>query len=67
VKITISFDQIKATKLSCLDAAITLAFPGTEDVQKDGLTGLPCGTVTVDGKPFDWLLKAAGYVFIPSA
>lgn len=63
MKTTISFDQIKTTKLSGLDAAIALAFPTVEDVQKEGLTGLPYGTVVVDGKPFDWLLKANGYVF----
>lgn len=66
MKTTISFDQIKATKLSGLDAAISLAFPEATDIQKEGLTGLPYGNVTVDGKTFDWLLKPTGYVFIPT-
>lgn len=63
MKTTISFDEIKTTKLSGLDAAISLAFPKATDIQKEGLTGLPYGTVIVDGKPFDWLLKSTGYVF----
>ena len=63
----VTFDQIKTTKLTGLDAAISLAFPDAQDAQKEGLTGLPYGTVVVDGKPFDWLLKATAYVFIPSA
>ena len=64
--IKVTFDQIKTIKLAGLDAAIGLAFPDAQDVQKEGLTGLPCGTVVVDGLPFDWLLKATGYVFMPS-
>lgn len=63
----VTFDQIKTIKLSGLDAAIALAFPEAQDVQKEGLTGLPYGTVIVDGKAYDWLLKATGYVFMPSA
>lgn len=61
--IKVTFDQIKAATLVGLDAAITMAFPNAKDVQKEGLTGLPCGTVIVDGKPFDWLLKPSHYVF----
>lgn len=61
--IKVTFDQIKATKLTGLDAAVALAFPDAKDIQKEGLTGLPYGTVIVDGKPFDWLLKPSHYVF----
>lgn len=59
----ITFYQIKTSKLAGLDAAIALAFPDAEDVQKDGLTGLPYGTVVVNGMAYDWLLKASHYVF----
>jgi hypothetical protein len=61
--ITISFDQIKTIKLSGLGAAIALAFPDAQDVQKEGLTGLPYGTVTIDDVAYDWLLKPSHYVF----
>ena len=63
----ITFEQIKHSGKSGLDGAIGCAFPGAQDVQKEGLTGLPCGSVVVDGIPFDWLLKAVGYAFMPSA
>lgn len=63
----ITFEQIKHSGKSGLEGAICCAFPGAQDVQKEGLTGLPCGSVVVDGIPFDWLLKAAGYTFMPSA
>lgn len=59
----VTFDQIKTTKLPGLDAAIALAFPDVQDVQKEGLTGLPCGTVNIDGIAYDWLLKPSHYVF----
>jgi len=59
----VTFDQIKTIKLAGLDAAIALAFPDAQDVQKEGLTGLPCGTVVVDGTAYDWLLKPSHYVF----
>ena len=59
----VTFDQIKTTKLAGLDAAIALAFPDTQDVQKEGLIGLPYGTVTIDGIAYDWLLKPSHYVF----
>lgn len=59
----VTFDQIKTIKLAGLDAAIALAFPDAQDVQKEGLTGLPCGTVIIDGIAYDWLLKPSYYVF----
>ena len=59
----VTFDQIKTTKLTGLDAAISLAFPDAQDAQKEGLTGLPYGTVTIDDVAYDWLLKPSHYVF----
>ena len=60
----ITFEQIKHSGKSGLDGAILCAFPGAQDVQKEGLTGLTFGTVQVDGKGYDWLLKAGHYIFM---
>lgn len=60
----ITFEQIKNSGKSGLDGAILCAFPGAEDVQKEGLIGLTFGTIQVDGKGYDWLLKADFYLFL---
>ena len=57
MKKIVSFDQIKETKLSGLDGAIECAFCCAESVNKEGMTGLPFGTVEIDGKGWDWILK----------
>ena len=60
----ITFEQIKHSGKSGLDGAILCAFPGAQDVQKEGLIGLTFGTIEVDGKGYDWLLKAGYYLFL---
>lgn len=47
----------------CLDDAITQAFGKACNVVKDHLIGLPYGTVEVDGKAFDWVMKVDRVVF----
>ncbi len=64
MKKIVSFDQIKETKLSGLDAAIECAFCGANSIIKEGLVGFPFGTIEVDGKGWDWVLKNDHYVFI---
>lgn len=64
MKKLVSFDQIKEAKTQGLDGAIACAFPCAENIAKDGLIGLPFGTVEIDGKGWDWILKSDHYVFI---
>lgn len=66
MKKIVSFEQIADSGFSGLDGTLLVAFPGARDVSKDGLVGLPFGTVTVDGIAWDWLLKNDHYVFIPA-
>ena len=60
----ITFEQVKNSGKPGLDGAILCAFPGAKDVQKEGLTGLIFGTIEVDDKGYDWLLKAGYYLFL---
>ena len=60
----ITFEQVKNSGKSGLDGAILCAFPGAQDVQKEGLIGLTFGTIEVDGKGYDWILKAGYYLFM---
>ena len=60
----ITFEQVKNSGKPGLDGAIICAFPGAQDVQKEGLIGLTFGTIQVDGKGYDWLLKAGYYLFL---
>lgn len=65
MKKIISFEDIKEKSIpQGLDGAINIAFPGCSEVKKDGLIGLPFGTVEIDGKGWDWILKADHYLFI---
>lgn len=65
MKKIISFCDIAAkSKEQGLDGAISLAFPGCSEVVKEGLIGMPFGTITVDGNAWDWILKADHYLFI---
>ena len=60
----ITFEQVKNSGKSGLDGAILCAFPVAQDVQKEGLIGLTFGTIQVNGKGYDWLLKAGYYLFL---
>lgn len=48
----------------CLDEAIDLAFNKPLKVEKDGLVGLPLGTVVIDGIAWDWIKTHDRYRFI---
>lgn len=48
----------------CLDEAIDLAFNKPSNVEKDGLIGLPLGTVVVNGAAWDWIKTHDRYRFI---
>lgn len=50
----------------CLDEAIDWAFDKPTEVEKDGLVGLPFGTVIVDGKAWDWVKSHDRYRFTPA-
>ena len=62
MKKIVMFDEM--VKGNGLDGAITVAFPSAREVVKDGLQGLPFGTVEIDGKAWDWILKCSHYVFM---
>jgi hypothetical protein len=64
MKKIISFDQIIESKFSGIDGAIACAFSEAQEVTKDGMVGLPFGTVEIDGKGWDWILKNDHYIFI---
>lgn len=65
MKKLVSFDQIREeASAHGLDGAVACAFPFAENIVKDGLIGLPFGTVEIDGKGWDWILKNDHYVFI---
>lgn len=64
MKKIVTFDQIKESKYSGLDGAIAIAFPNADDVVKEGLIGLPFGTVEIDGQGWDWILKSSYYLFM---
>lgn len=48
----------------CLNEAIDLAFNKPSTVEKDGLIGLPLGTVVVNGVSWDWIKTHDRYRFI---
>ncbi len=48
----------------CLDEAIDLAFNKPSNVEKDGLVGLPLGTVIVNDVTYDWIKTHDRYRFI---
>lgn len=48
----------------CLDEAIKLAFNNPSDVTKEGLVGLPCGTVELNGKAYDWVMTVDRFKFM---
>lgn len=50
----------------CLDEAIDLVFNKPSGVEKEGLIGLPLGTVIVDGVAYDWVKTHDRYRFIIS-
>jgi hypothetical protein len=47
----------------CLDEAITLVFGKDCSVVKEGLVGLPCGTVEINGKAYDWVMSVDRFRF----
>ena len=64
MKKIVSFDQINESKYSGLDGAISIAFPDATNILKEGLIGMPFGTVEIEGKGWDWILKASYYLFL---
>ena len=48
----------------CLDEAIKLAFNNPSDVAKEGLVGVPYGTVDVNGKAYDWIMSFDRFKFM---
>lgn len=49
-----------------LDGAISAHFGEGVDVVKDGLIGVPCGTVEIDSVAYDWKMKVDHYSFVPA-
>ncbi len=64
MKKIVTFEQAtEAAGSKGIDAAILAGFGKCEYV-KDGLVGMPFGTVEVDGVAYDWIMKNDYYLFI---